>query len=80
GMLLGFGLGGVFGLGLTIIVLRARDAASAGDLAAMSQSVGYTVAALGPLGFGLLHDFTSGWIASIVFFCAIGVAALLFSL
>lgn len=80
GMLLGFGLGGVFGLGLTIIVLRARDAASAGDLAAMSQSVGYTVAALGPLGFGLAHDLTGGWTASIAFFCAIGGAAVLFSL
>lgn len=80
GMLLGFGLGGVFGLGLTIIVLRARDAAAAADLAAMSQSVGYTVAALGPLGFGLAHDLTGGWTASIVFFCAIGGAAVLFSL
>ena len=76
GMLLGGALGGLFGLGLTLIVLRARDAAGAADLAAMSQSVGYTLASLGPLGFGLAHDLTGGWGASVGLFCAIAGAAL----
>ncbi|NEU12060.1 MFS transporter [Methylobacterium sp. BTF04] len=80
GMLLGFGLGGLFGLGLTIIVLRARDAASTASLAAMSQSVGYTLAAFGPLSFGLAHDRSGGWGASIVLFCAIAFGALVFGL
>ncbi|WP_264049230.1 CynX/NimT family MFS transporter [Methylobacterium flocculans] len=80
GILLGAGLGGLFGLGLTIIVLRARDAAAAGNLAAMSQSVGYTFAALGPLSFGLAHDLTGGWAASTILFCAIAVGAFLCSL
>jgi CP family cyanate transporter-like MFS transporter len=80
GMLLGAGLGGLFGLGLTIIVLRARDPATAGSLAAMSQSVGYTVASLGPLGFGLAHDLTGHWAASTALFCAIAACAFLCSL
>lgn len=80
GMLLGGSLGGLFGLGLTIIVLRARDTAGAADLAAMSQSVGYTLASLGPLGFGLAHDLTGGWGASVALFCLIAAAAWLCSL
>lgn len=80
GMLLGGSLGGLFGLGLTIIVLRARDTAGAADLAAMSQSVGYTLASLGPLGFGLAHDVTGGWGASVALFCLIAAAAWLCSL
>ncbi|MCJ2083599.1 CynX/NimT family MFS transporter [Methylobacterium sp. J-090] len=80
GMLLGFAIGGLFGLGLTIIVLRARDAASTASLAAMSQSVGYTLAAFGPLGFGLAHDASGSWGASLGLFCAIAFGALLFGL
>lgn len=80
GMVLGFGIGGLFGLGLTLIVLRARDAAATASLAAMSQSVGYTLAALGPLGFGLAHDLTGRWGASVGLFCAIAFGALLFGL
>ncbi|GJD29426.1 putative transporter YycB [Methylobacterium adhaesivum] len=80
GMLLGASVGGLFGLGLTLIVLRAGDTARAGDLAAMSQSVGYTLASLGPLGFGLAHDLTGGWSASVALFCGIAAAAGLCSL
>jgi CP family cyanate transporter-like MFS transporter len=80
GVLLGGGVGGLFGLGLTLIVLRARDTAGAADLAAMSQSVGYTLASLGPLGFGLAHDLTGGWGASVALFCLIAAAAWLCSL
>ena len=58
---LGFIMGGTFGLALTLLVLRAPDAASAGPLSGMSQSVGYFVAAVGPPAFGYLYDLTAGW-------------------
>jgi CP family cyanate transporter-like MFS transporter len=58
---LGFGVGGCFGLALTLIVLRAADAASAAGLSAMAQGIGYVFAALGPLAFGLAHEATGGW-------------------
>jgi len=59
--LVGFVLGGTFGLALTILVLRSRDAESTGRLSGMAQSVGYLLAATGPPVFGWLHDVTNGW-------------------
>ncbi len=46
--ILGFGVGGCFGLALTLIVLRAADAGTAAGLSAMAQGIGYVFAALGP--------------------------------
>ena len=74
---LGFGIGGCFGLGLTLIVLRAADAASAAGLSAMAQGIGYTGACLGPLAFGLAHEATGGWGLAGGLFVTIAVAAIL---
>lgn len=59
--LVGFVLGGNFGLALLFIVLRSKDAETATELSGMAQSIGYLVAASGPLIFGLLYDFTGNW-------------------
>lgn len=75
-ILLGFGLGGTFGLALTLIVLRSRDAHDAAQLSGMAQSIGYTVAALGPLGVGLARDWTGGWAAPAALFTLLAAAAL----
>lgn len=72
---LGFGQGGTFGLGLTLIVLRAPDAATAARLSGMAQSCGYTLAALGPFGTGLLHDLSGDWLAPTLGFTAIAALA-----
>lgn len=69
--LLGFILGGTFGLALTFLVLRAADAESAGALSGLAQSVGYLVAATGPTLFGLLHDRTGGWTVPLLFLVAV---------
>ena len=74
---LGFGIGGCFGLGLTLIVLRAADAASAAGLSAMAQGIGYAGACLGPLAFGLAHEATGGWGIPGVLFAGIATAAIL---
>jgi CP family cyanate transporter-like MFS transporter len=74
---LGFGIGGCFGLGLTLIVLRAADAASAAGLSAMAQGIGYTGACLGPLAFGLAHEATGGWGLPGALFVTIAIAAIL---
>ncbi len=58
---LGFVLGGTFGLALLFLVLRAGSAERAGELSGMAQSVGYLLAAAGPAAFGALHDFAGGW-------------------
>ena len=40
----------------------------------MSQSVGYVIAALGPVAFGALHSLSSGWVASLALVLAVLVA------
>lgn len=74
-VVLGLGQGGSFSVALLLIVLRARDVPTAARLSGMSQGVGYSVAALGPLGVGLLHDLTGGWAVVGAFFVLIAAAA-----
>ena len=75
-VVLGLGQGGAFSVALVLIVLRSRDAPTAGRLSGMAQGVGYTLAAPGPLLVGILHDWRGGWLAVSVLFCAIITAAL----
>ncbi|WP_371099086.1 MFS transporter [Streptomyces sp. NBC_01005] len=60
-VLIGFGGGACLVLALAFQGQRAADASQAAALASMAQSVGYLVAALGPLLLGTLHDLTGGW-------------------
>jgi len=74
-VLLGIGQGAVFAVALTIIVLRAPDAALAAKLSSMAQGVGYMVASAGPLLIGLLHAWTGDWTAPGVLLVALGAGA-----
>jgi len=78
--LLGVGFGVGFTLVLALFVLRAGDAHHAVALSGMAQSVGYTLAAVGPIAAGALHDATGGWRAPLVVLIAIAVADLAFAL
>ncbi len=75
-IVLGLGQGGTFSLALTLIVLRSRDAHVAANLSSMAQGIGYTLASLGPLAVGLLHDWTGGWAATGWIFALLGVGAI----
>jgi MFS transporter, CP family, cyanate transporter len=75
--LLGFVLGGTFGLSLTLLVLRSSDAESTGRLSGMAQSVGYLLAATGPPLFGYLHDMTAGWLVPLGFLIAVLIGKLI---
>ena len=79
-VLLGIGQGGNFAVALTIIVLRSRDAHVAAHLSGMAQSVGYTLAAMGPLGVGVLHEWSGGWDAVSILFVSVCFAAVLFGI
>jgi CP family cyanate transporter-like MFS transporter len=59
--LLGLGFGCGFTLVLALMVLRAADVSHAAELSGMAQSVGYTLAAVGPVAIGALHDLTGNW-------------------
>jgi len=59
-VLLGAGAS-TFPLGLTLINLRTRTPAGSAALSGFTQGVGYTLACLGPVVFGLLHEASGGW-------------------
>lgn len=67
--LIGIGVG-TFPLGLTLINLRTRTPAGSSSLSGFMQGVGYTVACLGPLLFGLLHEATADWLWPFAFLTA----------
>lgn len=57
----GFGSGMTLSLALAFIGLRSPDSHVAADLSGMAQSVGYSIAALGPITVGLLFDLIGDW-------------------
>lgn len=69
-----------FPLVLTLVVLRSPDIAHATALSAMSQTVGYAVAAVAPVAIGALHDLTGGWTVPLVVLTAACVPFTAFAL
>jgi MFS transporter, CP family, cyanate transporter len=60
-IVLGFAQSAALGLALTLVAVRAPDAAHAAQLSGMAQSAGYVLAAAGPFVVGALRDLTGGW-------------------
>ncbi|WP_146166784.1 CynX/NimT family MFS transporter [Streptosporangium nondiastaticum] len=63
---LGLGLGAVLSLGIAYMSMCARTTHDAGLLSAMSQCVGYLLAALGPTAFGAARDLTGAWTTGLI--------------
>ncbi|WP_445480043.1 MFS transporter [Lysinibacillus irui] len=76
-ILIGLGAGGLFSLGLTLPIDEAKDIKEASFLAAMTQSVGFVFAALGPFFVGLLRDFTGNFTTAIIGMIIIVIAMML---
>lgn len=72
--LIGLSSGATLAMSLTLMAQRARDHDASAALSGMSQSVGYVIAALGPIAFGWLHSLTGGWVASLSLLLAVLVA------
>ncbi|KOP71494.1 transporter [Lysinibacillus sp. FJAT-14745] len=60
-VLLGLAGGASFSLAMMFFTLRTRTAFEAADLSGFAQSLGYLLAAIGPILFGYLHDLFGGW-------------------
>ncbi|MCE7483224.1 MFS transporter [Microbacterium profundi] len=58
---LGLFSGASLGVSLTLMAQRARDHSTSSALSGMSQSVGYAIAAIGPVLFGAIHAATGSW-------------------
>ena len=71
--LMGIGQGGSIGLALAMFGLRTTTATEAAGLSGMAQSVGYLLAACGPVCVGLLFDLTGTWTAPIVLLLAVAL-------
>ncbi|HLS03992.1 MAG TPA: MFS transporter [Actinomycetales bacterium] len=52
---------GTFPMALALVNLRSRSAVGSATLSGFSQGVGYTFAALGPLGVGMLYEAWGNW-------------------
>jgi CP family cyanate transporter-like MFS transporter len=70
-VLLGVGQNAAFPLALTLIVLRAGSVTSTAGLSTLVQSIGYLVAAIGPLAIGAVHDITGSWTPPLIVLLAL---------
>ncbi len=66
GSLAGLSTGASIGMSLTLMAQRARNHSTAAALSGMSQSIGYVIAALGPILFGALHTVSGGWLVPLL--------------
>ncbi|EJD5744060.1 MFS transporter [Staphylococcus pseudintermedius] len=73
-IIIGIALGIAFGLVNTLFSLRTESGLTAAKLAGMSQAVGYLFACIGPMFFGILHDWTGQWIVSLSVLLVTGLA------
>lgn len=73
----GSGAGASLVLCLSLFNLRARDHRQASQLSGMAQCVGYALAALGPLAFGILHQQSGGWTLPLTLLAVLSFAQML---
>lgn len=72
-ILLGIAQGGSFSLALTFFALRTKNPAQTASLSGMAQSIGYLLAASGPLVMGYIHDITQGWTYPLIMLAIISI-------
>lgn len=63
---LGIGIGGSIVIALSFFAIRTVNHGQAAALSGMAQSVGYLLAATGPLVFGALHDAVDSWTTPLI--------------
>jgi len=73
-IVLGAGSGPSLILALSFMGLRASNPTTAAALSLMAQSLGYLLAAFGPIAFGFVHEQVGGWSAALIM--GIGIAIL----
>jgi len=76
-ILLGIGCGSGFSLSMMFFTLRTKDGYAASELSGMAQSVGYLLAAFGPVLFGVLHDLTGNWTVPLFLLLIISIVILI---
>jgi CP family cyanate transporter-like MFS transporter len=77
---IGIAVGSSISLALAFFGLRTQDSRQAAELSGMAQSVGYLLAAIGPILFGFLHDVTHDWSFSLMTLVIISILLLIVGL
>ncbi|WP_059105746.1 CynX/NimT family MFS transporter [Shouchella shacheensis] len=65
-LLTGIGAGTTFSLAMMFFVLRTSTVTESSQLSSMAQSIGYALAALGPIFLGVIAEQFHGWTVSLV--------------
>jgi CP family cyanate transporter-like MFS transporter len=78
--IIGLGTGTSLTLALSLFALRAGHHRQATELSGMAQSIGYLMAAAGPIAIGILHDTTGSWTLALVVILVLTAAQLATSL
>lgn len=75
--LAGIAAGSTFSLSMMFFALRTNTPGESADLSGMAQSVGYLIAATGPIALGLVADVFESWNAplNLLMLVALGIAA-----
>src|SRR5699024_3357807 len=79
-ILRGIALSGNFALALALLGIRARTAKQAAELSGIAQSIGYVLAAIGPMFVGYLYDLTHTWTVPIITLLIVTSLVVLFGL
>lgn len=73
-LLCGFACSGTLSISLTIIAEQGRNAAETAIISALSQCIGYALAAFGPTGLGYLYDVFGNWQLVLICMTVLGAA------
>lgn len=76
-IMIGIGIGMAFSLAMMFFSLRTKNTQEAAELSGMAQSLGYLLAAIGPILFGWLHDMTYHWTVPLFMLIFISVIILI---
>src|SRR5699024_10924383 len=71
--LIGLASSSNFALSLSFLSIRAKTARDAAELSGMAQSMGYLLAAIGPMFIGFIYDITHAWIIPLIILIMITV-------
>ncbi|MHA7984853.1 MFS transporter [Rathayibacter sp. CAU 1779] len=77
---IGLGSGGSIVLALALLGLRTHHHGQSAALSGMAQSIGYLLAATGPIVISVLHDATNAWAVSLVVMLAVVVVQVVFGI
>ncbi|WP_102693297.1 CynX/NimT family MFS transporter [Rummeliibacillus pycnus] len=78
-ILLGLAGGASFGLAMMFFSLRSRNALEAAELSGTAQSIGYLLAAAGPVLYGYIHDLWNSWHAANILYALTVIGLLIAS-